>query len=64
MELKDTLLMMNTGFEMRGNLAQKEPILVKKWQEEDLYALMNQNREGCEEFLAGHEDHLLSGIRS
>ncbi|MBP5216412.1 MAG: class I tRNA ligase family protein, partial [Bacilli bacterium] len=51
MELKDSLLMMNTGFEMRGNLAQKEPVLVKKWQEEDLYALMNENRAGCEEYV-------------
>ena len=32
MELKNTLLMPKTNFEMRGNLNQKEPVLVKKWQ--------------------------------
>ena len=51
MELKDSLLMMRTNFEMRGNLAQKEPLLVKRWNEEDLYHKMNENREGCEEYV-------------
>ena len=31
MEYKDTLLMFKTDFEMRGNLNQKEPVLVEKW---------------------------------
>ena len=51
MKLKDTLLMPKTDFEMRGNLAQKEPLLVKNWEEIDLYNLMNLYREGKEEFL-------------
>lgn len=46
MELKNTLLMPKTNFEMRGNLNQKEPVLVKKWQEEHLY----------EELLKVHKD--------
>ena len=46
MELKNTLLMPKTNFEMRGNLNQKEPILVKKWQDEKLY----------EELLKKHKD--------
>ena len=46
MELKNTLLMPKTNFEMRGNLNQKEPILVKKWQDEKLY----------EELLKVHKD--------
>ena len=46
MELKNTLLMPKTNFEMRGNLNQKEPVLVKKWQEEKLY----------EELLKKHKD--------
>jgi isoleucyl-tRNA synthetase len=37
MELKDTLLFPKTGFEMRGNLTQKEPVMIKKWQDEKLY---------------------------
>ena len=50
MNYKDTLLMNKTDFEMRGNLNVKEPLLVQKWKEYDLYQKMNQNREGCEEF--------------
>ena len=46
MELKNTLLMPKTNFEMRGNLNQKEPVLVKKWQDEKLY----------EELLKKHKD--------
>jgi isoleucyl-tRNA synthetase len=51
MELKETLLMPRTAFEMRGNLAQKEPIFLKKWDELDLYNKMNQNRIDCPEFM-------------
>jgi len=50
MELKNTLLMPKTSFEMRGNLAQKEPLLVKAWQEQGYYSSMRQRRQGCEEF--------------
>ncbi len=51
MELKNTLLMPKTNFEMRGNLINKEPNMLKNWHETDLYNLMNSNREGCEEYL-------------
>ena len=50
MELKNTLLMPVTGFEMRGNLNVKEPVLVKKWQDEHLYEQMLKNREGRKEY--------------
>ena len=50
MELKKTLLMPKTDFEMRGNLANKEPLLVKKWQDEHLYEQMLKNRKGCKEY--------------
>ena len=50
MELKKTLLMPKTDFEMRGNLSQKEPVLVKKWQDEDLYHQILKNREGNKEY--------------
>jgi isoleucyl-tRNA synthetase len=36
---------------MRGNLTQKEPVMIKKWQDEKLYEKMNENREGCTEYL-------------
>lgn len=50
-ELKETLLMPKTGFEMRGNLTMKEPKMLQKWDDEKLYEKMNENRAGCEEFL-------------
>ena len=50
MNYKDTLLMNKTDFEMRGNLNMKEPVLVTKWKEYDLYQKMNQNRENAKEF--------------
>ena len=51
MNLKDTLHMPETEFPMRAGLAEKEPKLVEKWKEIDLYRLMNENREGCEEYV-------------
>ncbi|MCQ2772954.1 MAG: isoleucine--tRNA ligase [Bacilli bacterium] len=50
-ELKDTLLMPKGGFEMRAGLTLKEPKLIARWQDENLYEEMNKNRMGCEEFL-------------
>ena len=44
MELKDTLLMMETNFEMRGNINIKEPLLVKKWADEKVYNKMNEDQ--------------------
>ena len=44
MELKETLHMPSNDFPMRAGLSMKEPVLVKKWQDENLYELMNQNR--------------------
>ncbi|MGI6714295.1 MAG: isoleucine--tRNA ligase [Bacilli bacterium] len=51
MELKNTLLMPKTQFEMRGNLARKEPVMVQKWQDENLYFLMNKRREHAPTFV-------------
>lgn len=51
MDYKDTLLMNKSNFEMRGNLNLKEPILVKKWEEEKLYEKMNLNRKDAREFV-------------
>ncbi len=46
MDYKDTLLMPKTDFEMRGNLAAKEPTIQAKWEALDLYhALLNQHKD-------------------
>ena len=51
MDYKSTLLMGKSNFEMRGNLNQKEPVLVKAWQENNLYEAMNLNRKDAKEFV-------------
>ena len=43
--------MNKSNFEMRGNLAVKEPILVEKWKQENVYENMNLNRKDAKEFV-------------
>lgn len=43
--------MNKSGFEMRGNLNQKEPLLVESWKEHNLYHEMNLNRKDVKEFV-------------
>lgn len=45
MEVKKSLLMPKTSFEMRGNLATKEPLLIKKWTEDEVYKKMNEGKD-------------------
>ena len=51
MDYKSTLLMNKSNFEMRGNLNQKEPLLVENWKKENLYEEMNLNRKDAKEFV-------------
>ena len=51
MEYKDTLLMPETQFEMRGNLTQKEPKIQEKWAQETLYEAMLKKRDGAPTFV-------------
>lgn len=51
MELKKTLLMPKTDFEMRGNLAQKEPTLQKHWQDINLYQKILDKNKGKPTFI-------------
>ena len=51
MGYKETLIMTKSDFEMRGNLPIKEPILVEKWKNENLYEEMNLNRKDAKEFI-------------
>ena len=47
MEYKDTLHMPNTEFEMRGNLPNKEPDILKRWQDDDYYhKILDKNKDG------------------
>ena len=45
-ELKDTLLMPNTKFPMRGNLPNKEPQFLQRWEEMDLYNKILEKNAG------------------
>lgn len=45
-ELKDTLLMPKTDFPMRGNLPNKEPNFLKRWEEMDLYRKVLEKMRG------------------
>ncbi len=51
MDYKNTLLMNKSNFEMRGNLNQKEPLLVEEWKKENIYEQMNLNRKEAKEFV-------------
>lgn len=43
---KDTLLMPFTNFDMKGNLFIKEPILIKKWEQEKIYEkILKKNKD-------------------
>ncbi|PHR71430.1 MAG: isoleucine--tRNA ligase [Arcobacter sp.] len=50
MDYKDSLLLPNTKFPMRGNLPQNEPIKYKLWDESNVYEKMKKNREGSPSF--------------
>ena len=50
-DLKQTLLMPKSNFEMRGNLAIKEPKFIERWTNEDLYNACLANRKDAKEFL-------------
>lgn len=48
---KDTLHLPKTEFPMKANLAGKEPARIKFWQELNLYALLQQQRQNCPKFI-------------
>lgn len=46
MDYKDTLLMPQTDFPMRGNLPQREPQIQTKWEEMDIYRKVQERTKG------------------
>ncbi len=50
MDYKESLLLPNTKFPMRGNLPQNEPTRYKLWYENNVYERMKQNREDATSF--------------
>ena len=45
MDYKQTLLMPETEFPMRGNLPNKEPKMQEKWDEENIYGQVQKRTE-------------------
>jgi isoleucyl-tRNA synthetase len=51
-ENKYQLNLPDTPFPMRGDLAKREPLWVKRWQELKLYQKIRQKRKGAKKFIA------------
>ena len=50
-DYKDTLNLPETGFPMRGNLAKREPEMLKRWYDEDLYGEIRKAKKGKKSFV-------------
>ncbi len=50
-DYKETLNLPNTDFPMRGNLANREPAMLERWNSEKVYASIRQARAGAEKFI-------------
>jgi isoleucyl-tRNA synthetase len=50
-DYKHTLNLPETAFPMRGNLAKREPDMLKRWQELDVYGQLRDQRKGREKFV-------------
>ena len=50
-DYKDTLNLPSTDFPMRGNLAQREPQMLKRWEDMDLYQKMRDAGQGKPSFI-------------
>jgi len=50
-DYKHTLNLPETAFPMRGNLAQREPQMLKQWQEKELYKKIRQAKKGKKSFI-------------
>jgi isoleucyl-tRNA synthetase len=50
-DYKHTLNLPQTDFPMRGNLARREPEILKRWQDLDVYGNLRKQREGRDKFI-------------
>jgi isoleucyl-tRNA synthetase len=51
MEMKDTLNLPSTDFPMKGNLTQREPEMLARWEKEKLYEKIRQSAKGRPQFV-------------
>lgn len=50
-DYKTTLNLPETGFPMRGDLAKREPDMLKRWYDQDLYGIIRQAKKGKKTFI-------------
>lgn len=50
-DYKNTLNLPKTDFPMKANLAEKEPLCLKKWQEQDIYRLIREKSGGKPKYI-------------
>ena len=50
-DYKHTLNLPETAFPMRGNLAKREPDMLQRWQDLDVYGNLRKQREGRDKFI-------------
>ncbi|VGM95252.1 Isoleucine--tRNA ligase [uncultured Avibacterium sp.] len=50
-DYKNTLNLPETGFPMRGDLAKREPVMLKNWYEKKLYEKIRQSAQGKKSFI-------------
>ncbi|MGM3174472.1 isoleucine--tRNA ligase [Dickeya lacustris] len=50
-DYKTTLNLPETGFPMRGDLAKREPDMLKRWYEQDLYGIIRSAKKGKKTFI-------------
>lgn len=50
-DYKDTLNLPSTEFPMRGNMAKREPAMLKRWQEKGLYQAIRAAKKGKKSFI-------------
>jgi isoleucyl-tRNA synthetase len=51
MDYKETILLPKTDFPMKGDLPKREPALLARWQQEDLYGQLRAARQGQKKFI-------------
>lgn len=51
MDFKDSIFLPETDFQMRANLAQKEPEILKYWENLELYQIIRKNSAGKNKFV-------------
>ena len=60
-DYKHTLNLPETEFPMRGNLAKREPTMLKQWYEQDLYGKIRAAKKGKPSFIL-HDGPLMRTV--